>query len=221
MQIADNILRHYLRNVYFITGTAYAGKSTTVKMLAEQYGMRCCGENYHAAVSDVIATPDQQPDICYINSLTDWKDFVTRPPEEYARWGFAVGKEAAEFEVAELIALGQEQKVIVDTNIPLELLHQIAQPNHVAVMVSPTAMSVERFFDRDDPEKQFLLQTINACDNPEAVMENYRRGLALINSQENYDSYINSGFFTIVREDNGQDTRQAVCDQIARHFGLR
>lgn len=146
---------------------------------------------------------------------------MTRPAEEYARWVFAVGKEAAEFEVAELIAISQEQKVIADTNIPLELLHQIAQPNHVAVMVSPTAMSVERFFDRDDPEKQFLLQTINACDNPEAMMENYRRGLALINSQENYDSCINSGFFTIVREDNGQNTRQAVCDQIARHFGLR
>lgn len=220
MQIANNILRHYLRNVYFITGTACAGKSTTVKMLAEQYGMRCCGENYHAAVSDIIATPDQQPDICYLNSLTDWKDFVTRSPEEYARWVFAVGKEAAEFEVTELIAIGQEQKVIVDTNIPLELLHQIAQPNHVAVMVSPTAMSVERFFDREDPEKQFLLQTINSCDNPEAVMENYKRGLALINSQENYDSYINSGFFTIVRDDTVQDTRQAVCDRIARHFGL-
>lgn len=71
MQIANNILRHYLRNVYFITGTAYAGKSTTVKMLAEQYGMRCCGEIYHAAVSDIIATPDQQPDICYLNNLTD------------------------------------------------------------------------------------------------------------------------------------------------------
>lgn len=221
MQIANNILRHYLRNVYFITGTAYAGKSTTVKMLAEQYGLLCCGENYHATVSDIIATPDQQPDICYLNNLTDWKDFVTRPPEEYARWVFAVGKEAAEFEVAELIALGQEQKVIADTNIPLELLHQIAQPNHVAVMVSPTAMSVERFFDRDDPEKQFLLQTINACDNPEAVMENYRRGLALINSPENYAAYLSSGFFTIIREDNGQDTRQAVCDRIARHFGLR
>ncbi len=110
---------------------------------------------------------------------------------------------------------------IADTNIPLELLHRIAQPDHVAVMVSPTAMSVERFFDRDDPEKQFLLQTINSCDNPEAVMENYRRGLALINSPENYASFVNSGFFTIVREDNGQDTRQAVCDRIARHFGLR
>lgn len=220
MKIANNILRHYLRNVYYITGTAYAGKSTTVKMLAEQYGMICCGENYHAAVSDTVATPEQQPDICYMQGLTDWRDFVTRSPEEYARWVFAVGREAAEFEVAELIAIGQEQKVIVDTNIPLDVLHEIAQPNHVAVMLAPEAMSVERFFQRDDPEKQFLLQVINSCDNPQAVMENYRQGLAKINSRENYESYLNSGFFTIIRQDNGQDTRQAACDQIAQHFGL-
>lgn len=220
MNIASNILRHYLRNVYFITGTAYAGKSTTVKMLAEQYGLRCCGENYHAAVSDMIATPDQQPDICYTQALTDWREFVTRSPEEYARWVAAVSREAAEFEVAELIAIGQEQKVIVDTNIPLDALHEIAQPNHVAVMIAPPSMSVERFFQRGDPEKQFLLQVINSCDDPETVMENYRRGLALINSPENYAAYANSGFFTIIREDNGQDTRQAVCDRIAQHFGL-
>ena len=39
MKIENNILKHYLKNVYFITGTAYAGKSTTVKMLAERYDM--------------------------------------------------------------------------------------------------------------------------------------------------------------------------------------
>lgn len=33
MKIENNILKHYLKNVYFITGTAYAGKSTTVKCL--------------------------------------------------------------------------------------------------------------------------------------------------------------------------------------------
>ncbi|MBR6045920.1 MAG: hypothetical protein IKP47_09835 [Ruminococcus sp.] len=36
MEIADNILRYYLRNVYFITGTAYAGKSTAAKLLSER-----------------------------------------------------------------------------------------------------------------------------------------------------------------------------------------
>ena len=71
MKIENNILKHYLQNVYFITGTAYAGKSTAVKMLAEKYDMICCGENYHMTVSEIVATPDTHPDLCYNKSLTE------------------------------------------------------------------------------------------------------------------------------------------------------
>ena len=220
MKIENNVLKHYLKNVYFITGTAYAGKSTTVKMLAERYDMVCCGENYHMAVSEIVATPETHPDLCYNRSLTDWREFVTRTPEEYERWMYAVGREAAEFEVAELIAISQDKKVIVDTNIPLDILKEISDYNHVAVMLSPQSMSVERFFDRADPEKQFLLGVIDSCDDPLAVMDNYRKGLERINSKEHYDEYANSGFFTVVREYNGTDTREQVCDMIAKHFGF-
>lgn len=220
MKIENNILKHYLKNVYFITGTAYAGKSTVVKMLADRYGMVFCGENYHSAVSDFVATPDVQPDLCYIKSLTDWKDFVTRSPEEYERWIYSAAKEAAEFEIAELISLSRDRKVIADTNIPVDILKEISDYQHVAVMLSPQSMSVERFFDRSDPEKQFLLSVIESCENPQAVMENYRRGLARINSQKHYDEYAGSGFFTLLRQDDGTDTREAVCDILAKHFGL-
>ena len=220
MKIENNILKYYLKNVYFITGTAYAGKSTTVKMLAERYGMICCGENYHMAVSETVAMPETHPDLCYNRMLTDWKEFVTRTPEEYERWIYAVGREAAEFEVAHLISISQNRKVIVDTNIPVEMLKEISDYDHVVVMLSPQSMSVERFFDRSDPEKQFLLNIIDSCDDPVAVMENYRQGLARINSQVHYDEYANSGFFTLVREDNGIDTREEMCDTIARHFRL-
>ena len=147
MKIENNILKYYLKNVYFITGTAFAGKSTTVKMLAEKYDMIFCGENYHSAVSDIVATPDAQPDICYLNDLTDWRDFVRRSSEEYERWIFGVGEEAAEFEVAKLLSLSKNnKKIIVDTNIPVDVLKEISEYNRVAVMLSPQSMSVERFF---------------------------------------------------------------------------
>lgn len=220
MIIENNILKHYLENVYFITGTAYAGKSTTVRMLADRYGMIFCGENYHSKVSDIVASPDVQPDICYLKSLVDWKDFVLRSPEEYERWIFSVGREAAEFEVAELLSISRDKKVIADTNIPIDMLKEISNYHRVAVMLSPQSMSVERFFNRSDPEKRFILNVIERCENPESVMENFRRGLARINSQKHYDEYANSGFFTIVRQDTGEDTREEVCDVIAKHFGL-
>ena len=220
MKIENNILKHYLRNVYFITGTACAGKSTAVRMLAERYDLICCGENYHSAVSDTVASPEAQPEISWLNQLTDFRNFVTRSPEEYERWIYAAADEAAEFEAAELISLSREKKVIADTNIPVRLLKEIADWDHVAVMLSPQSMSVDRFFDRSDPEKQFLLNVIENCENAAEVMENYRRGLARINSRKHYDEYANSGFFTVVREDPEADTRAAVCDRIAKHFGL-
>jgi hypothetical protein len=220
MIIENNILRYYLRNVYFITGTAYAGKSTAAKLLSERYGLILCSENYFSGVTDMVAEPAVQPDLCYLRELADFRDFVTRTPEEYERWMYNTGREAAGFEVAELIARSAQGKVIVDTNIPIDVLREISDYSRVAVMLSPMSMSVERFFDRSDPEKQYILSVIESCGDSEAVMANYRRGLALINSREHYDEYANSGFFTLVREDDGRDTRDEVCERLARHFGL-
>ena len=220
MKIENNIIKHYLKNVYFITGTAYAGKSTAVKMLSEKYNMIFCGENYHSDVSDIVATTESQPDISFLNNIKDWKEFVTRAPEEYERWIYSTAREAAEFEVAKLISISGDKKIIVDTNIPLDILKEISDYNHVAVMLSPQSMSVERFFDRSDPDKQFILNIIDSCKNRDEVMENYKQGLALINSQKHYDEYAQSGFFTLVRKDNNEDTREEVCNVLARHFCL-
>ena len=220
MRIENNILKYYLRNAYFITGTACAGKSTAVKTLAQRYGLILCGENYFTEISDRVADPALQPDLCYRRSLSSWEDFVRRPPEEYERWIYNGGWEAAGFEVAQLIALSQKGRVIVDTNIPISLLGEISDYDHVAVMLSPQSMSVERFFDRSDPDKQFLLSVIEGCEDSEAVMENYRQGLKRINSRQHYDEYADSGFFTLVRREEDGDTRQAAADALAKHFGF-
>lgn len=221
MHIENNILRYYLRNAFFITGTAFAGKSTMVKMLSERYGMIACGENYHMDIAEKAADPGTQPDLCYFRTMKSWEEFVRRSPEEYERWMYNVGREAAGIEVAELIfRSAQGKKLIVDTNIPLSLLREISDYDHVAVMLSPQSMSVERFFDRSDPEKRFLLDVIENCADSAAVMENYRAGLARINSPEHYREYAESGFYTIVRENTERDTREEVCEKLARHFGL-
>ena len=41
----NDVLKH--NNLYFFNGTAYAGKSTMVKLLAEKYDGVACEENYH------------------------------------------------------------------------------------------------------------------------------------------------------------------------------
>lgn len=220
MEISNNIIKYYLRNVYFINGTAYAGKSTMVKLLAERYGLIPCGENYHAQVSDIVADPEHQPNICYFQTMKDWQEFIGRTPEEYNRWIIGTAKEAAEFEVAQLIQMAGEQKIIVDTNISLDLLHEISDYHHVAIMLSPQEMSVERFFERDDPDKQFLLEQVGKAEDPVRAMENFKNCIARVNSKENFDMYAHSGFFTIYRENADVDTKEEVLQTLARHFGL-
>lgn len=221
IQIESNILKYYLKDVYFITGTAYAGKSTMVKMLAEKYDMIFCGENYHDVLPADILNPDKQPNLCYFKTMGSWQEFLNRTPEEYDKWIIGGSEEATEIEIAELLkrsAYGK--KIIVDTNISTVLLHEISDYNHVVIMLSPLSMSVEKFFDRDDPEKQFLLKQIGLSENPEKTMKNFRECIAEINSREHYDQLQNSGFYCIVRECSETDTRQEILSRIAAHFNL-
>ena len=45
-QYNNETLKNQFRNVYFIIGTAYAGKTTMIKMLTEQYDGIMCEENW-------------------------------------------------------------------------------------------------------------------------------------------------------------------------------
>ena len=79
-------------------------------------------------------------------------------------------------------------------------------------------ISVRRFFERPDPEKQFLYRLILEEPNPDAAMANYRKGLELINSQESYDELFNSGFNKILRNENR--TIEETVELAAKSFGL-
>ena len=57
-------------NVYFINGTAYAGKSTMVKLLAEKYDGIACEENYQDRLLENLDTKEF-PNLTYTRDLQD------------------------------------------------------------------------------------------------------------------------------------------------------
>ena len=218
MQIQSNIIKSLFQNVYFITGTAYAGKSTAVKLLAERFDGICCGENYHDVFMKHI-DKEFQPNLAYFDTMKDWQEFISRTPDEYAAWIDGCSKEAESLEIIRLFQLvAEDKKIFVDTNISLKTLREISDYQHIAVMLCPQSMSVERFFDRSDPEKRFSLDQINQADNPEEAMLNYRKCLEKINSKEVYKRYADSRFYTIVRGDNS--TIEKTINKLTIHFGL-
>ena len=218
MNLPNNIIKSMFQSVYFITGTAYAGKSTAVKLLAERYDGIYCGENYHDVFMKHIDI-DHQPNLSYFDTMKDWQEFISRTPDEYAAWIDGCSKEAESLEIIRLLQLvAVDKKIFVDTNLSLKTLKKISDYQHIAVMLCPQSMSVERFFDRSDPEKLFILDQLNQANNPEKAMENYRKCLEKINSKEVYDKYANSGFYTIVRDDNS--TIDNTLQKLIEHFKL-
>ena len=208
----------YFENAYFIRGSAYAGKSTMVRLLAEKYGGILCEENYHDRLIEGLDSKEF-PCLTYTRDLKDWHDFIRRTPEEYLTWVDGVAREC---EILELRILkdicAQGKPVFVDTNISLETLGEIAPHDHVLIMLADPMISVNRFFERPDREKQFLYKLIMEEPDPEKALENYRQGLMLINSQERYDRYLNAGFTVIKRDDSRGITE--TLGLVEKAFGL-
>lgn len=208
----------FFRNAYFINGTAYAGKSTMIKLLAEKHDGICCGENYHDILMDAIDA-ESQPNLSYFNTMKDWQEFVNRTPEEYESWIAGCSEEASDLEIIRLIQLMDcGKKIFVDTNISTKKLWEISDYHHVAIMLAPQSISIERFFDREDKEKQFILEQIQKAENPEKTMQNYRECLARVNSADKYRAFEESGFFTLVRDD--ERTLGQTLEILEKHFKL-
>lgn len=194
-----------LRNVFFVIGTAYAGKSTLVRNLAKKYNGIALEENYHDVKLPELDSKEL-PNLTYTRDLEDWHDFIRRTPDEYVRWINDVSKECEILELRILEELLQKpetkgRKIFVDTNICIETLHRISDNRHVVVMLSDPQISVNRFFDRPDAEKQFLYQLMLEEPDPQAALDNYREILSRINSKENYEKSENSGFEVIYRDE--------------------
>ena len=189
-------------NVYFFNGTAYAGKSTLVKELAARYNGIACEENYHQALLPELDAREF-PCLTYTRDLQDWHDFIRRTPDEYEAWVQGSSKECEmlELRILENLSAG-DKPVFVDTNISVETLRKISDREHVLIMLADPEISVNRFFDRPDREKQFLYRLMMDEPDPEVALDNFRQCLSRINSRENYNAFLHSGFQVLTRDDH-------------------
>lgn len=207
------------KNVYFINGSSYAGKSTMIKLLAEKYNGILCEENYHNAYLENLDKIDF-PALTYTRDLVDWREFIRRTPEEYSDWINKVNKECTILELEILDTLVKSDKLIfVDTNIPVNILKEISDLDHVLIMLTDPETSVNRFFDRPDTEKQFLYKLLLEEENPDAAIENFRNCLKSINTIEVYNELLNSSFNVLIKDESR--TIEETLDIVEKLFKLK
>lgn len=218
MKIENNIIKEHLKNVLFISGGAYGGKTTMAKLIEEKYGFVRYREGDNWDYHFSYANEKFQPAICCDRSkftYEDWNDFYNRKPEEYHQWLMDGLREEAEMAIIDLIKLSQNQKVVADVMIPIDILKEIADYNQVVLLYAPVKMKREHYFDRED--KKMIFEHIMTMKNPDKALENCLNSLTY-KGEEEIESFKNSGFKYIERSEIS-DIEETMA-AIEEHFGL-
>ena len=140
MRIAENVLKRSLQNVYFLAGTALAGKTTMSKMLSKKYGFVIFNDNWHEedfSTWQSIVNEKYQEKSTKRQDITDWESYCGRAVEEFSadNEGYTAGDEYVEFAIIELVKLSQNNKVIAGICLPLKFAGRNfrLQPNRLSV----------------------------------------------------------------------------------------
>lgn len=213
MNISDNILKEQLKNVYFLSGGAYGGKTTMAKLIEKKYGFARYRQGDHYNEHVTFAKREFQPAMCIDRS--NWHEFFARSPKQYGQWMRDDLAEQSEFAIIDLIKLSQNQKVIADVGISPDVLRRISDDSRVILLFAPEEMTRKHYFDRED--KQDVYQFILSFPDGDKLLKNVVEALHF-NSAEVRRSYYDSGFYCIERRED--DTIEKTLKKIEKHFNL-
>ena len=221
MNIAENILKHNLQNVYFLTGTACGGKTTASKALCEKYGFIHFNDNWHEdsfKIWQSIIDKKYQKRASKRQEVTDWEAHFGRSIEEFLAEGDYNGyDEYLEYAIIELIKLSQNNKVVADVLVPMKLLVEISDYNRIACLLAkPELVTCENYGKRED-HREFLecLLSLKEPEKKIAVQDElFRIGVESI-----YEDVKKYNIFNIIRTEDS--TVENTLEMLELHFGLK
>lgn len=213
MIFQDNIIKQYLKNVYFIAGTPCGGKTTVSRALAKKYGIMVydIDERFdeHQAMSDPVSQPAMN------RNFRDADEFFGRSVEEYKAWLLKNTREQLDFVLLDLMRLSQNQKILCDCHLTLEQAATVTDPSRIAFMIKKPVNLVEEYCNR--PDHQGFSNFIHSATDFEAAKKTCNETLMSLN-EKYYEDVKASGYFFVDRGD-GLSVEETVA-LTAKHFGL-
>jgi len=221
MQIANNILKHSLKNVCFLVGTACGGKTTMAKALSEKYGFVHYNDNWnedHFKIWRSIIDEKYQPNSTQRREI-DWETYFSRSAEEFLadKKDNHGSNEHLQFSLIELIKLSRDKKVVADVWIEdFELLLEISDYSRVACLLAPGELIIRDYYERDD-HKDFT-ECIKSLKEPEKKFETQNE-LFRIGAREMADRAEKYGLFRVMRDEDS--TVEGTLKILEEHFEIK
>ncbi len=213
MLIQDNVIRSYLKNVYFILGTACGGKTTISRALAKKHNFLLYDEDERFSAHQAMSNPTDQP--AMNRTFPNADAFFGRSVPEYAQWLLDNTREQLDFIMLDLIRLSAVRPVVCDLHLTLEQAALWSDPSRVAFLIREPSNIIEEYCNR--PDHADFAAYINGARDPVFAKENCQKTLA----------YLNGGFYRKVRESSWfwieRTETSTVPDTLRRveeHFGL-
>jgi hypothetical protein len=102
----------------------------------------------------------------------------------------------------------------------IDVLEKISEKSRIAIMLTTPDISKEVFFNREDQDKNFILNVLNQTKNSKKNIERYKNLIRYLNREEQIKSYIDSGLFFTFRSSLSDDIMDRVSE-IEEHFRLK
>jgi len=213
MNFQDNVIREYLKNVYFVTGTPCGGKTTVSRGLGQKYNIPVYDVDemfpIHQKMSDVECQPAMN------KSFKDADEFFGRTVEEYREWLINNTREQLEFILMDLVRLSQNGPIICDCHLNLSQAELLTSSDRIAFMIKEPTDLVEDYCNR--PDHQDFNDFINSATDAKAAKATVSETLKSLNDKP-YLAIKESGYFWLERDLNR--SVDETIHLVAKHFGF-
>lgn len=213
MNIQDNVMKEYLKNVFFVTGNPCGGKTTISRELAKRHNFLVFDIDEEFEKHQKLSDPKYQPSMN--KKFRDADEFFGRTVEEYKQWLVSNTREQLDFVLMDLICLSQHQKVVCDCHLTMEQARMITDPSRVAFLIREPINLVDEYCNR--PDHQGFKDFIHSASDVEKAKATCSATLQSLN-EKSYEDIKNSDFFWVER--TATSTVEDTVAQVERHFGL-
>ena len=179
MIFQDNVIKEYLKNVYFITGTPCGGKTTISRELAKRHNLIVYDIDEQFKKHQQMSSPDFQPSMNKV--FKDANDFFGRTVEEYRQWLIDNTREQLDFVLLDLIRLSHNQIVLCDCHLTVEEADILTEPSRIVFLIKEPSKLIDDYCNR--PDHQGFNNFINSTSNVEKAKAVCNETLKSINEK--------------------------------------
>lgn len=213
MQIQDNVLREALKNVYFLTGTPCAGKSTAARALGRKHGLLVYDADERFSAHQRLSSPALQPAMNQRFASAD--EFFGRSVPEYCRWLMDSARQQLDFVLLDLARLAADQPVLCDCRLTVEEADRLSEPGRVAFLIREPSRLAADYCNR--PDHADFDRFLESASSPEAACRKLDETLQRLN-RPYWEQIKASRYFYLERTD--QSTVEDTVARLERHFAL-